>query len=390
MRPYFSRIAPKGLWVRYGGEPITPEEVEFAARRYAVALLQPEYTDVAARLKEINPRITVLCYKCLSSTRSYETKAPFTSGVSFAEAEAAETEGQEWFARRVTGERIEWKGYPGHFQMKVWNPAYRERWVQNICAQLEGSSFDGVLADNDIYGDYYGLNVPIRDARSMDRFHKGLDLLIKEAGKALNARGKIIVPNIAESRMAPGKWERHSAYGGGFEEVFLGWSATDFLDQTSALAQMKEMMGEQLPVEVTMPDGTSQKRERLTVLRGSTDGQDSHPNFIAALAALWVFSGGKWTAVSAGSHDGHNDTPWIEEQAWDLSKPKGHPEPIKGAWVREFEDGWAAVNLTDHESGELAIPANLYSVDASAPATVVLPPHAGVIYRTSDAEMTVL
>ena len=385
MKPYLPSVATKGLWVRYGGQPITSKQIEFAARHYTVALLQPEYTDVVARLKEINPAMTVLCYKCLSSTRNYETESPFTSGVSFAEAEKAEAEGQQWFARRLSGERIEWQGYPGHFQMNVWNPEYRRRWVKNICAELENSSFDGVLADNDIYGDYYGINVPIRDARSMDRFHKGLDLLIRDAGKALNARGKIIVPNIAESRMAPGKWKRHSAYGGGFEEVFLGWSATEFLNQTSALAQMKEMMEDFSAVEVATSSGGVEKRPRLTLLRASTDGEDTHPNFLAALAALWVFSGGQWSALSAGFHDGHNGTPWLEELTWDLGAPIGHPQPVKGAWIRELEHGWAAINLTNHESGQISVPKELFAVEGTAPATVVLPPHGGVVYRTEDA-----
>lgn len=385
MRSDQPSVATKGLWVRYGGEPITPEQVEFAARHYTVALLQPAYTDAAARLKEINPTMTVLCYKCLSSARNYETKPPFTSGVSFAEAEKAEAEGKQWFARRLSGELIEWQGYPGHFQMNVWNPEYRRRWIENVCAELEDSPFDGVLADNDIYGDYYGLNVPIRDARSLDRFHKGLDLLIREAGKALNARGKILVPNIAESRMAPGKWERHSAYGGGFEEVFLGWSDTEFLDQTSALAQMKEMVGDFSPVKVAVSKGCSEKRPRLTLLRASTDGQDTHPNFMAALAAIWVFSGGRWSALSAGSHDGHNGTPWLESLAWDLGTPTGHPHPVKGAWVRTLKHGWAAINLTNHESGEIDVPQGLYSADGMTPEAVVLPPHSGVVYRTENA-----
>ncbi|WP_237224979.1 putative glycoside hydrolase [Rothia nasisuis] len=372
----------QGLWVRYGGEPITEAQIEFAARHYTVALLQPQHAWAATRLKALNPAITVLCYKCLSSTRSYETVGPFTSGVSYAEAQQAEQAGEQWFARRLDGQLIEWTGYPGHYQMQVWSPAYRKRWVENVTAELAASPFDGVMADNDTYGDYYGLNLPIQGAHSMSQVHQGLDALIAEAGEALNARDKLLVPNIAESRMDPGKWERHSAYGGGFEEVFLGWSVTDFLDQPSALAQVEQMMGHHSPVALGQPRPAGVRRPRLTLLRAASDGRDAHPNFLAALAAFWVFGAGHWSALSAGDHDAHNGTPWREELGWDLGFPQGDAVQLSGAWVRSFSGGWAAVNLSDHASGALAVPVGLLSAaGVAAPTTLVLPAHSGVLYR---------
>lgn len=373
--------ASRGLWVRYGGEPVPEEHIKFAAEHYSVALLQPRQTYAAARLKELNPAMTVLCYKCLSSTRSYETEGPYTSGVSYAEAEQVEQSGEQWFARRSNGELIEWTGYPGHYQMQVWSPSYRWHWVRNVTTELAGSPFDGVMADNDIHGDYYGLNLPIQGARNVKKFHRGLDRLVKDAGRALNAGGKILVPNIAESREAPGKWERHSAYGGGFEEVFLGWSATDFLDQPSALAQMKQMMGNHHPVSLGQVPEMGVRSPRLTLLRASTDGQDDHPNFLAALAAFWVFGAGHWSALSAGGHDAHNGTPWREELAWDLGAPQGDAVMSKGAWVRRFSQGWAAINLGPKKSGTLTLPPDLVSATGPAPSTLVLPAHGGAIFR---------
>lgn len=375
--------ASRGLWVRYGGEPITESQIEFAAEHYSVALLQPQQIYAAARLKELNPAMTVLCYKCLSSTRSYETQGPFTSGVSYAEAEQAEQAGEQWFARRLNGQLIEWTGYPGHYQMQVWSPSYRSHWVRNVTAELADSPFDGVMADNDIHGDYYGLNLPIQGAFSLKHFHRGLDRLVKDAGRALNAGGKILVPNIAESRVAPGKWERHSAYGGGFEEVFLGWSATDFLDQPSALAQMEQMVGHHRPVALGQVPETGVRGPRLTLLRASTDGQDDHPNFLAALAAFWVFGAGHWSALSAGAHDAHNGTPWREELVWDLGTPHGDALMVGGAWVRRFSRGWAAINLSNERSGTLALPIGLVSASGPAPSALVLPAHGGAVFRSA-------
>lgn len=371
-----------GLWVRYGGEEITDAQVKFAAEHYSVAILQPREVDAARRLKELNPTITVLCYKCLSSTREYEKQAPFTSGVSFAEAQDQERAGQSWFARRKDGQLIEWDGYPGHFQMNVWNPSYRKQWVANVSAELADSPFDGVMGDNDFFGDYYGLNLPIRGARQLRTFHRGLDRLIRDAGKALNRQGKILVPNIAEARCDPGKWERHSAFGGGFEEVFMGWGAEEFLDVASTMAQAHQMMKTHAPVKLVQADGIRLKQPRLTLLRASTDGTDRHPNFCAALAAFWVWGAGERTALAGTAHDAHNSTPWVEELAWDLGKPEGKYQEENGALVRRFSEGWAAVNISDHPSGSIPVPAGLEAAHGkAAPSKVVLPPHQGVIYR---------
>lgn len=374
----------RGLWVRYGGEPISRQQIEFAAQHYAVALVQPREREAARQLKKLNPDIIVLAYKCLSSTRVYEKEAPYTSGVSPKEAEE-----NQWFARRLNGDRIEWKGYWGHYQMKVWDPSYRGRWVHNVVKEIADSPFDGVMADNDIYGDYYNLNFPIEGADGIKVIHRSLDALIAEAGKALNERGKILVPNIAESRRDKGKWERHSAYGGGFEEVFLGWGPQEYLDAHSSIAQIKQMAPSLLPspsLEVDLQRFLkgNEKDKKLTLLRTATDGDLQHPNFLMGLAAFWIFGGGEWSALTGGAHDAHNDTPWVEELSWDLGKPTGPIEGDQGIYSRSFENGWAAVNLTDETSQMMNYPGGI-----QPPGLFSLPPHQGMLARMENGRLKV-
>ena len=88
-----------------------------------------------------------------------------SSGVAFGEAEE---NGEHWFAHRADGTtRIGWENYDDHWQMAVWEAEYRERWCDNVADELEGSPWDGVLADNDVYDDYYGLRPPIEGGRRM-------------------------------------------------------------------------------------------------------------------------------------------------------------------------------------------------------------------------------
>ena len=70
--------------------------------------------------------------------------------------------GKDFFAHRLNGDRIEWKGYSKHFQMQVWNADYRWHWVDAVVREMRDSPFDGVMADNDVENDYYGLDLPIR------------------------------------------------------------------------------------------------------------------------------------------------------------------------------------------------------------------------------------
>lgn len=289
-----------GAWIRYG-DPITPEQIEFAIRNYQVAILQPWETDAARQLKQARPDMTVLCYKCFSSTRAYEPGPVHSSGLSYAEAEAM---GDYVFAHRRDGSRIEWNTYPDHWQMAVWDDEYRARWCRNVVEELAGSVWDGVMADNDVYDDYYGLRPPLEGGREMVDIRRSLDEFVPFAGSALNGIGKLLVPNIAESRRDPGRWVRHSAYGGGFEEVWLAHGADDYFNTETVLAQASE------------PQGPG-----LTIMRVASDGTNDHQNFTYGLAAFWIFGGGKGTAFTATGHDQYSVTPFIPQLNWDLGKP---------------------------------------------------------------------
>ncbi|GAB7191314.1 hypothetical protein NUM3379_20210 [Kineococcus sp. NUM-3379] len=337
----------------------------FAVAHYRVAVLQPWETHVLHRLKDARPDMTVLAYKCLSSTRDYEPGPVFTSGVSHAEAEEA---GGGWFARRRDGSRVQWRSYPGHWQMAVWDAAYRERWCRNVVAEVAGSRWDGVLADNDVFDDYYGIDPPLAGGYTMADVRAGLEELVARAGAALNAVGSLLVPNIAESRREPGRWQRHAAFGGGLEEVWLAWGPREFLDPPTALAQAPQVPG-----------------PGLTLFRTATDGSDTHPNFRYGLAAFWVFGGGAGGAMTATGRDEHSGTPWVPELGWDLGAPREAPRREGPCWVRAFSGGWAAVHLGDGGAAAACpVPPGLLDAgDRPAPQRVWLAPHEGVLLRSA-------
>ncbi|WP_432548516.1 putative glycoside hydrolase [Kineococcus sp. SYSU DK004] len=351
-----------GAWIRYG-DPVDDAQVAFAAEHYRVAILQPWETSVLERLKVANPDLVVLTYQCLSSTRSYEPGPLHTSGVSHEEAEEA---GEHWFAHRLDGSRIEWNTYPGHWQMAVWDEEYRERWCDNVSDLLEDSPWDGVMADNDVFDDYYGLNPPLEGGREMSDLRQALEQLVVAAGERLRSAGKLLVPNIAESRREPGRWQRHAAYGGGFEEVWLGWSPQDWFDPETVLAQASQVAG-----------------PGLTIMRVPSDGTDEHPAFRYGVAMFWVFGGGTGGAVTATAHDGYSVTPWIPELDVDLGTPTGDPVQRGNGWSRTFTNGWAVANTNTAKRRKIAydVPEGLVDAEGRpAPQRVVLQPHEGAVF----------
>ncbi len=357
--------AHHGAWVRYG-DPLSDREIEFAAEHYAVAILQPWETEGLGRLKAARPDMTVLCYKCLSSSRSYEQGPIYTSGVSYEEAEES---GEHWFAHRANGERIEWATYRGHWQMAVWEDLYCERWSDNVADELEGSGWDGVMADNDVFDDYYGLRPPIEGGRTMADLRRALDRLVSIAGARLNTMDKVLVPNIAESRRERGRWARHSAYGGGFEEVWLAYGPDDYFDPQTCVAQAAELQG-----------------PGVRILRTASDGTDSHRNFLYGLAAMWVFMGAQPGAFTATSHDGYSATPFVPELDADLGEPVEEARQRGNGWSRSFTNGWAAVNLNSNRRRKVTydLPKGLHDIGgAPVSGSLTLDPHHGAVYIRS-------
>jgi Hypothetical glycosyl hydrolase family 15 len=352
-----------GAWLRYG-TPLTANQVDFAIDNYQVAILQPWETAALWRLKSARPDMTVLCYKCLSSTRSYEPGPVFTSGVSYTEAESA---GEDWFAHRLDGRsRIEWNTYSGHWQMAVWNEEYRTRWRDNVVAELAGSLWDGVMADNDVYDDYYGLCPPIEGGRTLADFRRSLDEFVHLVGASLHAVDKLLIPNIAESRRDPGRWARHAAYGGGFEEVWLAYGPDNYFDVPTVLAQAGQAPG-----------------PGLTIMRVASDGTDTHPNVTYGLAAFWVFGGGSGGAYAATAHDGYSTTPFISQYNWDLGVPLEEIRRRGNGRSRSFTNGWAAMNLNTRPRRRVTfkVPTGLRDAHGQpAPSKVTLSPHEGVLY----------
>ncbi|WP_091107464.1 putative glycoside hydrolase [Geodermatophilus dictyosporus] len=360
-------VVRRGFWYAIGDRP-TVEEVDAAASRYGVVVLNPWETWALDRIKQRDPSVVVLVYKDLSSTRSYHTGPLPPTGVAHAEADPS------WFAVDEAGERIEWDPYPGHWQMAVWDPAYQQRWVDDVVAEVRTAGWDGVLADNDLatlgWYDSALLAGTGSPAETDARLRDGLDALVVRAGQALQAEGRLLVPNVSDARLTDGRWASHAAYGGAMEENFAHWG-TDPYDgflwdwgPTGWVTQTEQLASPGLTVSVTRAaagdDRTLRYAYASVLVRG--DGQD-----------YWSPS-----TTPAGDYTRPESLP-------EMDLPLGEPTAgavrlSSGAWTRTYASGWAAVNPTQ-ATVTLTPPKGAVDRSGQRVTSVTLPPTSGTVLR---------
>jgi hypothetical protein len=332
-------LAPCAWW--YGiGEPPTAAELATAAQRYDVVVLNAPETAAMRKLHELNPKIKVLVYKDLSSTRNYrgavdgDTDAAFLpTGVGY---NAAQRDNPEWFALDTAGRRIEWQGYPKHWQMAVWNPDYQQAWTDAVVAEVKREGWDGVLADNDFNSlSHYSSAVLAGTANVAETDRKlrdGLDAFLAKAGDALTNAQKLLVPNVSETHLVPGRWTAHSRFGGAMEENF------GFREDggTGGLLTFRGNEFQELRAQAALGESW------LLLVTRTHNAREERSGY--ASAALLAGPRTCWTRATT---DDYRDPEWSTLQDTGLGEAVDAASRLpNGVWTRTFTHGWVAVNTT--------------------------------------------
>lgn len=362
----------RGVWYAIGDTP-DRAEVDAAAHSYKVIILNPWEGWALRRIKQLDPSVTVLMYKCLSSTRRYADgySKPKPTGVGHAEAEGSNP---AWFATDTTGARIEWRSYPDHWQMAVWDANYQRRWADNVTQEVVAGGWDGVLADNDFATlRHYSpaLLAGTRTAFQTDaKIRVGLDAMVSKAGRTLQSRGKILVPNISDARLYPGRWKLHSQHGGAMEEQLGHWGtdpASGFIfdwPRTGWEQQTGEMSAPGISLAVTR----AASGDRRTMLYGY-----SSVLVRGDASSYWTPS-----STSAGTYTRPESIP---EMSWPIGPPKAAGLRLSsGAWTRTFAGAVVVVNPTTRTL-KVSVPAGFVDATGGSVTSVRLKPTSAVILK---------
>lgn len=370
-------LAPCAWW--YGiGEPPTDDELRTAAQRYDVIVLNATETAAMRTLHELNPQVKVLVYKDLSSTRNYAGAVEgnndatwLPSGIGYY---AAQRNHPEWFALDTAGRRIEWRGYPKHWQMTVWDPAYQQAWADAVTQEVTREGWDGVLADNDFNSlSYYSSAIlaGTANAAETDRMLRdGLDAFLTVAGSALQKAGKMLVPNVSETHLIPGRWTAHSRFSGAMEENF------GFRDDGGSGELLTFQGNEWKELRAQAALGESW----LLLITRTRDSRQERAGF--ASAALLA---GPYTCWTPATTNTYLDPEWSGLQDTNLGEAvDAATRQPNGVWTRQYTGGWVAVNPTS-ATQRITPPPGLVDLKGEAVSEVELPAADGVVLVTPPA-----
>lgn len=364
-------LAPCAWWYGIGDKP-TDADIELAARRYQVVVLNAWELDALHKLRELNPDVKVLVYKDLSSTRNYEgavigdQDAPLLpTGIGYY---AAERGNPEWFALDSAGSRIGWEGFPQHWQMTVWDTNYQQAWTDAVTEEVVREGWDGVLADNDFNTLSHYSPVLLQGTASREetdqKLRDGLDVFLGKVGDTLRDKGKMFVPNVSETFLRPGRWTAHSRYSGAMEENF------GFRDDGGGggLLTFQGNQWQELRAQAALGESW------LLLVTHTKDARQERAGYASAALLAGPYS--CWTKST---------TPNYLDPEWSTLQDAGLGEAVdwagrepSGVWTRTFTHGWVAVNPTG-AAAAVTPPAGLVDLEGNPVTQVDLAAADGVV-----------
>ena len=337
------------FWLHMNSTPVSDAVLRTEAGRRGHVVLNAWEGDLLRELKAANPAVQVYVYKDLTSTRSYachngvdDTDLP--AGVGYCDADRNHP---DWFLRGPGGQRFEYSGYAGHWQMDVGNTAYQNAWADNVIADSTAAGFDGVFMDNALFG--------------CDTYHEGVcppeyptDAAMQNAYRSMlaNTRGRFTaaglktVANLSNARLHPGVWDSYTQHlDGGFDEWWLTFSDDNMLPEydegwSRQVAQI----------------ASNEARGKITWVQPHfTPGADRP--FRYALASYLMAGGDGAAFAEIGRTDGYGDpSPWHPEYDWDLGAPLGPYYSVRtNVFRRDFACGAAVVNANPTDSGPVTV-----------------------------------
>ncbi|MBM7786951.1 putative glycoside hydrolase [Tenggerimyces flavus] len=369
----------RSFWLHLNGTPVSDAMIATEAQRRDYVVLNAWEGHLIPKLKAANPAIEVFVYKDLSSTRSYACRdgvddPQLPTGVGYCDAEANHP---EWFLLGSDGQRLEYAGYPGHWQMDVGDPDYQATWVANVVASSTAAGFDGILMDNALFpcDAYHAGTCPAKyptDAAIQDAYVS----MLASTREELVAAGLRTVANLSNARLYEGVWDTYTEHlDGGFDEWWLTFSDDDLL------SEYPEGWSRQV-AEVA----SNEARGKITWVQPHFTPGAERP-FRYALASYLMASDDAAAIAEMGRTDGYGDpTPWHGEYDWDLGAATGPYRSVgTNLFRRDFACGAAVVNAnrTDSAPRTVELGGEYLDHDGAAVTSIALAGTSGAVLRKS-------
>jgi Hypothetical glycosyl hydrolase family 15 len=318
-------------------------------------------------IKAANPAVKVLLYVNLSAIGVPDGSGNVNTGVTSQEADPS------WYLLNTGGQRFTFWGYDWMFAADIGNPAYQQRWADNVLAKLRSGGWDGVFMDDTNPTIKYHYD-PAAVAKYPNdaAYSAATKSALAKIGPQIRAAGKLVIPNF-------GAWREYAStvngwlqyVDGGMEEMLGKWSddaGQGYLTGVDWQLQLNAIKAAQ-----------SAGKAYLGVTHGSgTDRQ----------AALYGWGTVLLAAQGTASYtlaDDYATQHWFPEFDYDLGSPAGgETADATGVHRRAFARGLVLVNPT---LSTVAVGfGGAYSGSGLSHATQsTMPPHSALVLTADGA-----
>lgn len=255
-----------------------------------------------------------------------------------------------WFLKDAAGSRFTSSGYDFLWAMDVGDPAFRQRWSDNVAVELERHGWDGVFLDdvNPTLKYHHPEPATIRGYPNDGEYARATRGALAQIAPRLRAAGKLAVANN-------GAWVEYPRAGSAFlghldgamDEMFTRYTGGEegcaYRDESQWEAQLAEVQ-------------EAERRGKLFIgIAQACAGEPAEQQEAAArfgYATLLLGAGGR--ALFTSAIDDYNAELWYAgyDVGRRIGRPTGPPQRLSsGVWRRAFEGGLVVVNPQDSARG---------------------------------------
>ncbi len=324
-------------------------------------------------LKSENPAVKALVYKDMASTRSDSCGGLIAAGVDYCWANGNRP---DWFTLDGAGNRIEWAGYPGVWQMDVGNEAYQDAWSENVIAELRSNGWAGVVIDNaNVDESGYMGGKTMREYPTQPAYQAATRSFLARVCPRVIAAGFLCLPNIqAHPVLANARlwadWIQFTS--GGTREYWTKWgSGSDGRFGDGGWSDLQAVFS------------TVQEEGKIFLPVTYAPLDDAQSIRYARASFLLRWDGGQSAFVFAPSVEAQD--PWSPEWTTDVGTPLRPPTQVGSAWLRSFSGGVVVVNPSQSTGATVDLGGSHVLPDGAVVTSVALAPMSGLVLRAAPS-----
>lgn len=340
---------PATFWVHQDNSAISDATIALEAPRRKIISLNAWEQVYRDKIKAVNSNCCVNVYKDASSTRDFTVSggvddADLPTGVGYADAD---TNHPDWFLLDGSGNRLEYSGYTGHWQMNVGILGYQQKWADNVIANATLHGFDAVFADNVLFqADQYHTGVVSPSYPTDASMQAAYLSFLAYVKPRLNAAGLLLFGNTTNMRTVSGLWNTYMQYlDGGLDEFWLAFGTGNLVDNYAQgwPAQTAEVADDEAG-------------GKTTLLMSHFDVGDT-TSFRYTLASYLMVNSGRSAFMEVAATDSYGPPPpYHAEYDWDLGTPTGAYTTVQtGVFRRDFSAGCVVVNANSTGSAGVGV-----------------------------------